>query len=374
MRVGLGAMLIEWREGARQTGLSRYETRLAQQLSRFDDLELTIYAQRGAEATPEIERATWRTPPFDTSNAAKRILWEQSGQAAQARRDRLDLFHGLAFVTPPAYRGTSVVTIHDLAFLKIAGHAPARRVAYLSRLTKASVESARRVIAVSTRTKLDIVDSYGIDPALIDVTPLGVSEGLTPLTSEERTAFRTRVGLDRPAILFLGTLEPRKNLPALLRAYDEIADETGAELILGGAYGWLPAELDAALAGLRHRERIRITGFIPERDLRLWLGSVDLFAFPSRYEGFGIPPLEAMACGTPVVGSNASSLPEVLGDAALTVDPDDIDGLADAMRRVLEDEALAADLRTRGIAHAARFRWSETARLTRETYRRALES
>jgi glycosyltransferase involved in cell wall biosynthesis len=365
-------MLMERRAGVRQTGLSRYETRLAEYLQRFDDVDLVVYAPRGADAAPGIERATWRTPPVNVSNPVARILWEHSGLALRARRDRLDLFHGLAFVVPPFWRGASVVTVHDLAFLKLAGHAPGRRVAYLSRLTKLSVNRARRVIAVSSQTKEDIVEIYGIDPDRIDVTPLGVSEGLSPLSREERASFRVREGLTRPAILFLGTLEPRKNLPALLRAFDLLASESDAELILAGAQGWLAGELNQALAGVRHRDRIRLTGFIPESELRLWLGAVDLFAFPSRYEGFGMPPLEAMACGTPVVASNVSSLPEVLGDAAILVDPERDDELAGAMLRVLNDRTLAGDLRRRGIDRAARFTWQETARLTRESYLSAL--
>ena len=372
MRVGLNALLMEWRDGARQTGLSRYEIRLAQHLATFDDIDLTLYAQRGAEAGIAVPGADWKSPPINTSNPAARIFWEQSAMALQARRDRLDLLHGLAFVVPEAYRKPSVVTVHDLAFLKIPGHAPGRRVAYLSRTTRSSIARSRRVIAVSEATRQDIVELFGVDPDRIDVTPLGVSESLSPLTPEERQVFRDAHALDRPVILFLGTLEPRKNLPNLLRAFDLIADSTGAELILGGAKGWLPDELDATLAEIRHRDRIRLTGFIPESDLRGWLGSVDCFAMPSRYEGFGLPPLEAMKCGTPVVSSNVSSLPEVLGEAALLADPDDVDAIADALRRVLEDAALADDLRARGIEQSARFTWSETARLTRESYRRAL--
>lgn len=372
MRVGLGAMLMEWREGARQTGLSRYETRLAQELGSLHEPELTLYAQRGAEGRIEVDGARWRNPPFDVSNPAARIAWEQSGMAIRARRDRLDLFHGLAFVVPELYRAPSVVTIHDLAFMKLSGHAPGRRVAYLSRTTRWSVDRAARVIAVSEATKRDIVELFGTDPDLIDVTPLGVSEGLTPLSPEERAAFRKANGIERPTILFLGTLEPRKNLPKLLRAFDTIAVETDAELILGGAKGWLPAEFDASMSGIVNRDRIRLTGFIPEAELRSWLGSVDLFAFPSLYEGFGIPPLEAMACGTPVVSSNVSSLPEVLGDAALLIDPEDVDALANALKSVLDDSALSADLKTRGLERAARFTWQETARLTLESYRRAL--
>ena len=363
---------MEWRDGARQTGLSRYETRLAQQLALLGDPELVIYAQRGAESAFSLPDVTWRTPPADVTNPGVRIGWEQTGMALRARRDHLDLFHGLAFVVPEAYRAPSIVTIHDLAFLKLQGHAPGRRVAYLSRTTRSSVDRAERVIAVSESTKQDVVELFGVDPARIDVTPLGVSDGLSPLSETERSEFRRKQRLERPTILYLGTLEPRKNLPNLLRAFDLIATETDAELILAGAQGWLPAEFDAAMAGISHRDRIRLTGFIPEPGLRSWLGAVDLFAFPSRYEGFGIPPLEAMACGTPVVASNVSSLPEVLGDAALLAAPDDVEAIAEALRRVLTDAGLAESMRRRGLEQASRFTWSETARLTLESYRRAL--
>lgn len=371
MRVGLDALLMGGKAGVRRTGISRYETELAAALLRVTaSYELYLYAQ---SALPELpDRGTWRTPPFSVSNPAARLAWEHTGMVAQAMRDRLDLLHGMAFVIPPAWRKPSVVSIHDLALLKIEGHAPKRRTAYLRAMIGQSVRRSERVIAISSQTKADIVELFDIDPGKIVVTPLGVPAHLKPLGPEAREAFRRANQLTRPTLLYVGTLEPRKNIPNLLRAFDIVAANTDAELVLGGAEGWLTEELHQTLATMKARDRVRLTGFIPEADLASWLSAADVFVFPSRYEGFGLPPLEAMACGTPVVSSTSSSLPEVLGDDALLVDPDDVEGIAAAIERLLTDASLAADLRARGIARAATFTWEATARLTLETYREAL--
>ena len=374
MRIGLDALLLGGKPGVRKTGVSRYEAQLtAALLQQQGDDEYRVYASSGDDEIPSTVATERRQPWIPTAHPVARIGWEQSGLVFQAYRDRIDLLHGMAFVTPPAWRGPSVVTIHDLAFMKLGGHAPKRRAIYLSAMIRQSVKRAGRVIVVSSQTSLDAQELLRVDPGKIAITPLGVSQSLHPLTPEARAAFRIREKLNRPTVLYLGTLEPRKNIPVLLRAFDRIAGETGADLVLGGAEGWLTDELHQTLSGMRWRERVRLTGFIPESDLAAWLSAADCFAFPSRYEGFGLPPLEAMACGTPIVSSTSSSLPEVLGDDALLVDPDDVEGLGDALARVLDDADLAADLRQRGLIRAARYSWAETARLTRIAYQAALD-
>jgi glycosyltransferase involved in cell wall biosynthesis len=358
----------------RKTGVSRYEAQLtAALLQQPGDDDYRVYASSDSDEMSSTETYDWRNPWIPTAHPVARIGWEQSGLVFQAYRDRIDLLHGMAFVTPPAWRGPSVVTIHDLAFMKLGGHAPKRRSIYLSAMTRQSVKRAGRVIVISSQTSQDAQELLGVDPGKIVITPLGVSPDLRPLTPEARAVFRERNNLDRPAVLYLGTLEPRKNIPVLLQAFDRIAEESGAELVLGGAEGWLTDELHQTLDAMRWRDRVRLTGFIPETDLASWLSAADCFAFPSRYEGFGLPPLEAMACGTPVVSSTSSSLPEVLGDDALLIDPDDVEGLGDALSRVLGDAALAADLRARGLVRTARYSWAETARLTRIAYQAALD-
>jgi glycosyltransferase involved in cell wall biosynthesis len=373
LRIGLDALLLGGRPGVRKTGVSRYEAQLADALLKLPgDDEYRVYASPRNDEIVAPTAATWRAPWIPTEHPVARIGWEQSGLVFQAYRDRIDLLHGMAFVTPPAWRGPSVVTIHDLAFMKLGGHATKRRSIYLSAMVRLSVKRAGRVIVISSQTSQDAQELLGVDLGKIAITPLGVSPTLRPLTPEARAAFRIQHNLDRPTILYLGTLEPRKNIPILLQAFDRIAEEAGAELVLGGAEGWLTDELHQTLNAMRWRDRVRLTGFIPEPELAAWLSAADCFAFPSRYEGFGLPPLEAMACGTPVVASNSSSLPEVLGDDALLVDPDDVEGLGEALANMLGDAALAADLRERGFSRAARYSWSETARLTRIVYQEAL--
>ena len=370
MRIGLNALLLGGRPGGRKTGISRYEAQLTAALLALEgDEAYHIYGLPGEDPTPKRGTATWRSPLWPTERPPLRIAWEQTGLVTHAWRDRIDLLHGMAFVTPPAWRGPSVVTVHDLDFMKGEGNAPTRRKLYLATMTRQSVKRAGRVIAISTQTASDIREIFDIDQTNISIIPLGVTPGMHPLSPEDRAAFRAANDLTRPTIFYLGTLQPRKNLPHLLRAFDLIAGETGAELVLGGAVGWLTDELNDALSRLRWRDRVRLTGYIPENDLAAWMSAADVFAFPSRYEGFGLPPLEAMACGTPVVASSASSLPEVLGDAAILEDPDDIAGIAGALARVLGDPALADDLRARGFIRVARYSWAETARLTREVYR-----
>jgi glycosyltransferase involved in cell wall biosynthesis len=371
VRIGLDALLMGGGEGVRRTGISRYESELSSALLRADSGdEFHLYTQSmPAESSAS---GVWRLPPFPVANPAVRLAWEHTGMVAQARRDRLDLLHGMAFVVPPAWRKPSVVTVHDLAFLKMEGHAPRRRTVYLRTLIGQSVRRARRVLTISEHTKNDVVELFDIDPAKIVVTPLGVSPRLKPLDHEARTQFRAAHQLTRPTLLYVGTLEPRKNIPNLLRAFEIVASRTDAELVLGGAEGWLTDELHQTLSAMKARDRVRLTGFIPEAELGSWLSAADLFVFPSRYEGFGLPPLEAMACGTPVVSSTSSSLPEVLGDDALLADPDDIGAIAAAIERILTDPALSADLSKRGVEWAARFTWHETARLTLEAYRTAI--
>ena len=192
------------------------------------------------------------------------------------------------------------------------------------------------------------------------------------MAGAELDAFRAEQGIVRPFVLYLGTLEPRKNLPALLRAFDAVAPDVPHELVLVGAEGWMTGPIFDTWRALRHQDRVRLAGFAPAAALPAWYSAADLFAYPSRYEGFGLPPLEAMACGTPVITSNVSSLPEVVGDAALTVDPSDEVALSAAIRRVLTDPALSADLRERGLRRAATFSWARTAAATVAAYREAV--
>jgi glycosyltransferase involved in cell wall biosynthesis len=273
---------------------------------------------------------------------------------------------------PPGLLCPSIVTIHDLALLRFPHQVSKRRYLYLSRKLRSSAKRARRIIAVSESTKNDIVELLDVDPARITVTPLGVDERFHRLDESSINAFRKQVGMERPFVLFVGTLEPRKNLPALLSAFESIADDVPHDLVLIGPEGWLTDEIHEMANFLQRSGRLQLRGFVPDGQLPAWYSACDLFAFPSLYEGFGLPALEAMACGAPVVTSGTSSLPELVGDGAVMIDPTSAEAIAGGLRRVLTTPALSADLSHRGQERAKSFTWRCTAELTVEAYREAV--
>jgi glycosyltransferase involved in cell wall biosynthesis len=274
----------------------------------------------------------------------------------------LDIFYSPDFVLPPTLRATrTLLTVHDLSFLHYPdAFVPSLR-QYLERVVPRSVTRADRVLADSKSTRDDLVVHFGTSLEKVQVLYCGVDARFRPDPEpEEKVRLKARYDLgDHPYVLSVGTLQPRKNYVRLIRAFAnlQLAD---LQLAIAGGRGWLCEDILAEAE--KHGDRVRILGFVDDADLPALLRNAALFAFPSLYEGFGIPPLEAMACGTPVVCSNASSLPEVAGDAALMVDPLDVDGLAEAMTRALEDEGLRGKMIAGGLTQAARFTWEGAAR------------
>jgi glycosyltransferase involved in cell wall biosynthesis len=298
-----------------------------------------------------------------------------SALARAASRERVDALH-VQYFAPIGYRGPLVVTVHDLAFLHVPESFPlALRVA-LRVLVPRSLERASRIIAVSEFTRRDIMARYRIRPDKIVVIPEGADARFRPRTAGETTPVLARYGL-RPGFLFsLGRLNRRKNLGRLLQAYARLraAGAPAVPLVIGGKpdYG-----LEVML--LRGRPAadmvgVRWMGLIPDEDLPAFYSGAAGFIYPSLFEGFGLPVLEAMSCGTPVVTSDRTALPELTGDAGLSVDPERVEALAEAMTRILTDQTLAQDLRRRGLERSRRFSWGETARRTLDVYREASQS
>jgi glycosyltransferase involved in cell wall biosynthesis len=300
-----------------------------------------------------------------------RIPWEQFLAPLILRQQRADLFHGTLNVVPLACPVPSVVTIHDLAFIRFPYTFRSYNRTYLDLATRVSVRRATRILAVSEHTKREVVGLLGVPAERVVVTPNAARVHFHPPAAEALAAFRTRHSLPEQFVLYVGTLEPRKNLTTLLDAYAQIARQSAVPLLVGGGKGWMYDAVFARLEALGLRDRVHFVGYLDEEELPLWYAAARLFVFPSLYEGFGMPPLEAMACGTPVVTSNSSSLPEVVGDAGLMVAPMDVDALADAIMRLLSDEALHADLRERGLRRAQQFAWHTTAERTRDAYGQA---
>ena len=316
-----------------------------------------------------------RTASRTTEQPFQRIWVEQVETPRILRELGASLYHGLAFVAPLRAPCPTVVTVHDLSFMTRPGTHKLFNRLYLTLFTRWSCRRAARVIAVSQWTKRDVASLLGIDPERVDVIPHGVHPRFRRLPEDDVAAFKRAHAIPDRCVFFLGSLEPRKNLATLIDAFAALRTQDsglGTHLIVGGAPGWKYEPIFERVEALGIQERVRFEGQIAHDDLPFWYNACAAFAYPSLYEGFGMPVLEAMACGAPVVTSDAASLPEVVGEAGLMVAPADAGGLAQALGRVLSDDALRADLSRRSVERAAAFTWRRTAELTMETYRRAV--
>jgi len=373
IHIGLNAHLLSLTETYRGAGINWYIRNLLTYLPGVDrDNRYTAFIGDGRFTGPGLALKLSRLP---TSRPSIRIFWEQVVQPFALQKERVDLLHALAFVTPLLSPCPSVVTIHDLSFLLYPEGFKRSKRFYLGLFTRLSARRARRIIAVSKSTKRDVVRLLGVSPGKVEVVYSGIVEAFRPLAEDRVTAFRSKRGLPERFILFVGTIEPRKNVTRLIEAFATLrpCDPAPWKLVIGGAKGWFYEDVFARVGQLGLEGQVMFPGYIPVSELPLWYNAAELFVYPSLYEGFGLPLLEAMACGTPVVAANTSSLPEVVGQAGLTVDPLDVEGLAEAMRRALDDEALRQEMRERGLQRARGFSWTKTAQETVQVYRRAME-
>lgn len=364
MRIG-----IDYTAAARQrAGIGRYTRELVSTLLPLPaPHRYTLFAAVGGLETPAwrpTPRANVRVRDLPLSDEWMARIWHRARLPLPVEliTGRLDLFYSPDFVLPPTLPGTrAVLTVHDLSFLHYPDHFVPKLVRYLSLVVPRSIARADRVLADSEATRHDLVQFLGVNPEKIEVLYSGVDPRFRPQPEpEERERLNERYGLSQsqPYILSVGTLQPRKNYVGLIRAFVNL--ECDQVLAIAGGRGWL---YQNALAEAKaHGDRVRILGFVDDEDLPALYRGASLFVFPSFYEGFGLPVLEAMACGTPVVCSDVSSLPEIAGDAALLVDPNDQVALTEAMARALEDESLRRKMVDRGLEQAAQFTWERAAR------------
>jgi glycosyltransferase involved in cell wall biosynthesis len=281
---------------------------------------------------------------------------------------QLDLVHAPTFAIPAKGSAKLVVTVHDLAFLKFPEFYTARSLKFHQRSARIAASEADLLIAVSNSTKEDIISLLSVDEKRVKVIYEGVEIDKSLLDKKQQVLLG--LGVQKPYILFVGTLEPRKNLVRLLQAFAALKRMTDLEhrLVIVGPKGWLYEEVFRELEDKDLKESVLLTDLVSDAELSVIMNQADLFVYPSLYEGFGLPPLEAMACGTPVLTSNLSSLPEVTGDAAILINPYDIDQMASAMINILEDEELKGRLAKKGMQRAAMFSWEKMARETLEAY------
>lgn len=372
--IGLNAHLLSLSRNYRGAGINSYIYYLLQNLGQVgSSCRYTVFL---SERRFVDERLRLQYTRWPTHRPVVRILWEQLVQPIALRQAGIDLLHAMAFAGPLVSSCPFVVTIYDLSFLHYPEAFRPWNRWYLSTFTALSARRAQRVIAISESTKGDVVRMLGVSSDRVDVAYCGVAEIFQPLPTDEVDRFRHVRTLPDRFILFLGTLEPRKNVQILIRAYSQWrrAEPGIPKLVIAGGKGWYYDQIFSEVERLELTGAVIFPGYVLQEELPLWYNAADLFVYPSRYEGFGLPVLEAMACGTPAVTSNVASLPEVAGEGALLVSPDDEAQLVEAMRRVLNDKTLRQEMTANGQAHAACFTWARTARQTVETYGRALKS
>ena len=281
-----------------------------------------------------------------------------------------DVYHFPNFVRPPLGKGKrSVVTIHDLSFLRMPETTEKKNLAWLTGEIQRTADTADAILTDSHFSAGEIRELLGVEEERIFPVWLGLDSFPAPPPEAEAAALRRELGLERPYLLMVGTLEPRKNIPFLVEVFEKLRDFDG-DLALVGSLGWKTEGILAAIESSSRRDRIRRLGGIRDDQLAAVYAGAAAFVYPTRYEGFGFPPLEAMVRGVPVVSARNSSLPEVLGDAPRWVDGFDAAEWAEAVRTVLKDETERAAMRKAGLAQATRFPWAETARKTWTVFRR----
>jgi glycosyltransferase involved in cell wall biosynthesis len=375
LSIGIDASRATREQRTGTEGYSLYLIRSLLALDAGNDYILYFNATPQAGLFAQQANACQRLIPFPRLWTHLRLSWEMARHAP-------DVLFVPAHVLPLIHPRRSVVTIHDLGYYREPDAHPSRQRAYLEWATRYNAETATAIIADSQATKRDLVEILHTEPDKIHVIYLGVSDRFTPVTNPgELARVKMTYGIGGPYILYVGTLQPRKNLVRLLEAFSRVvrAVDEGYEemnpydpadpphrlsLVLAGAKGWWYDEVFRAVEQMDLVERVIFPGYVKGDDLPALYSGADLFVLPSLYEGFGLPVLEAMACGTPVVASNVSSLPEIVGDAGVLADPTDSGALARAMIRVLMDPARAADLRERGLVQVRQFTWDRCARET----------
>lgn len=313
--------------------------------------------------------ASYRHLPIPT-----RVLYRVWNALGVPKVDALlggvDIYHATNFYLPPTGRARRVVTIHDLAFLALPQYSSPKIVGPFAKGVRKFCHESDAIMAYSESTKRDIIHYLEVDAAKVTVAPMAVDEDFRPMGRAQALAvLKERYGVEDSYLLFVSTLEPRKNLIGLLDSFHLISKEFPHKLVLVGGIGWNAAPIFERVAQHNLEDRVIHIGFVPHLELPAFYCGADAFVFPTHYEGFGLPLLEALTCGCPVVASSNSSVPEVTGEGALrsaTQDPEEFAGL---MRQVLTDDALRNKLSEAGRKHAAKFSWTSCASTTMSVYK-----
>jgi len=367
-QIGINAHLLSGEAGYRRAGIHQYIEQVLRHLPQNGTTDHTVFTQYRADWL-QRQGLTAVSSKLPTERRLFRIGWEQLVWPWQARRRQLDLLHSMAFVAPLLSNRPTIVTVYDLSFLHFPENFPAAQRIYLTNMTRISCRRAVRVITISESSRQDVHHFFSVPLEQIDVIRPGVDAIYKPATAEAVADFREAEGINGRFILHVGTLQPRKNIPVLLEAFAKL-DDSKLKLVLVGGKGWLFDSIFDKVIALGLQEKVRFTGYVPDELLPLWYSAADLFVFPSLYEGFGMPVVEAMACGTPVVASNSSSIPEAVGDAGLLFDPQNSSKCAERMQNVLNNSTLSGKMCRLGLKYAKQFSWERAGKETAVVYER----
>jgi len=358
-------------------GIGRYARSLVRSLTKVGSAHSyrLLFSGRVPRNVDEKWPSNFRLISLPLSDYWMTVLWQRLRVPlwADLFTGTVDLFHSPDFVLPPLRRAKSILTVHDLSFLRHPECYEAAFCEYLESAVPRSVGRADLILADSESTRQDLIELLAVDSDRVEVLYSGVEERFHPIEDDvSLVRVREQYGLPERFILSVGTLQPRKNYERLVEAYGRLAGriDSDVKLVIAGSRGWLYEMIFRRVEELGLDEKVIFLGFFADDDLPTLYNLADLFVFPSLYEGFGLPPLEAMACGTPVVSSNASSLPEVVDGAAEMVSPSDVEGLAEAMFRVLSEGDLRAEMIRKGLIRAGEFTWEAAARALLHSYER----
>jgi glycosyltransferase involved in cell wall biosynthesis len=367
MRIGIDARIVHYSRG----GIRSYVVHLLDALAALDgDVDyLVLHSRKGRDISPLD--SNFRSVPCWTPSHHRLERWALGIEIA---RLGIDLLHSPDSIPPASGYRRSVITIHDLNFLYYPRFLTPESRRYYNEQIEWAVQRADHILADSHATKTDLTSLLGVASERITVVHLATDSSFCPLPETEARQAAGRYDLEPDFLLFVGTLEPRKNVPGLLQAYRILLDEkvTAKPLVLVGGKGWLYDEIFERVEALDLGGLVRFLHGVPDADMPGLYNAASVLTTPSFYEGFGLPALEAMACGTPVVVSDRASLPEVVGEAGLLVNPDEPEDIARALRRVLMNESLRTKMRKMGLLQAARFSWKRVAQETLAVYRQVL--
>ena len=367
MRIGIDATSIP----AKRVGAGNYIYNLVNALSEIDERnQYFIFINSNFRGDWEIGKNNFSFVWVSFASRTLRLLWEQTGLPLQARKLELDILHSPHYTMPILKPCKSVVTFCDMTFeLFPELHEFFKRLIF-PLMMRWSANHAEQLIAISESTRQDVMRILAVKPNQIIAIPLAASSDYGVIAPDRVKEVCDRYQLTPGKyIYYVGALEPRKNVPLLIEAYAKLADEfPNIPLALSGKKGWMYDEIFAKVKYFNLQDRVRFLDYVPESDLIGLYNGTRVFVYPSLYEGFGLPVLEAMQCGSPVITTNVSSMPEVAGEAALLVRPDDVEGLSKALWQVLTDDKLANDLSTFGIARSSNFSWIRCAKETLQVY------